>query len=387
VVVLVVVVLTHLVDTNMRRISTPIDTNIPVQVFDPDVSNWAEDVYYEFNTKQIEELETASNELHKLFMDAAKHVIDMRLFPLLGIGKFTAKLISDSFANNDPSIVSRFDFLYDGISPPKLLDYNADSAGLLVESALTQRSWKESRMPNSGQFNTIDSALVQRWKSLAVGRYDTNNLVFYTTTPTPMPREERLAQYMMDTARRAGFNVNFIPIQDIGWDGTSFLDMDNHLIKQIYKIYPWDRIIDNEFGENIPKAKTLWLEPAWKMLLGHKGLLPIVWEMNPYHVNLLPTMNDSSSFSETYVSKPVLGYEGANITIRTGNTIVEKTDGDFGDASLIYQLYVPPPAFDDYYPNVSTWMVGDVCSGMVVRESKKLILEGDARVVPHIVVE
>jgi glutathionylspermidine synthase len=387
VVVLVVVVFTHLVDTNMRRISTPIDTNIPVQVFDPDVSPWTEDIYYEFNIHQEEELKTASNELHRLFMDAVKHVIDMRLFPLLGIGKFTAKLITDSFANNDPSIVSRFDFIYDGIRPPKLLDYNTDSVELLMESAITQKHWREKRFPGTFQFNTIDNALVQRWKSLAVGRYDINNLVFYTTTPTPMPREERLAQYIMDTARRAGFNADFIPIQDIGWDGTSFIDMDNHPIKQIYKIYPWDRIIDNEFGENIPKAKTLWLEPAWKMLLGHKGLLPILWEMNPFHPNLLPTMNDSSSFHGTYLSKPVLGYEGANITIRSENTIVENTDGDFGDSSLIYQLYAPPAAFDDYYPNVSTWMVGDVCSGMVVRESKKLILGGDARVVPHIVVE
>ena len=34
------------------------------------------------------------------------------------------------------------------------------------------------------------------------------------------------------------------------------------------------------------------LEPAWKLLLGNKAILPVLWEMFPNHKNLLPSYFD-----------------------------------------------------------------------------------------------
>jgi glutathionylspermidine synthase len=30
------------------------------------------------------------------------------------------------------------------------------------------------------------------------------------------------------------------------------------------------------------------IEPAWKLILGNKAILPLLWEMYPDHKNLLP---------------------------------------------------------------------------------------------------
>jgi glutathionylspermidine synthase len=30
------------------------------------------------------------------------------------------------------------------------------------------------------------------------------------------------------------------------------------------------------------------LEPAWKLIIGNKAILPLLWEMFPNHPNLLP---------------------------------------------------------------------------------------------------
>ena len=36
-------------------------------------------------------------------------------------------------------------------------------------------------------------------------------------------------------------------------------------------------------------ARTDVLEPAWKLVVGNKALLPMLWEMFPNHRNLLPS--------------------------------------------------------------------------------------------------
>jgi len=64
------------------------------------------------------------------------------------------------------------------------------------------------------------------------------------------------------------------------------------------------------------------VEPVWKLILGNKALLPLLWEMFPNHPNLLPAYQDSPKryFNDRYkevsidwVSKPLFGREGNGI--------------------------------------------------------------------------
>jgi glutathionylspermidine synthase len=96
------------------------------------------------------------------------------------------------------------------------------------------------------------------------------------------------------TAQEAGYRVKFLPIQEIGWDEgrNLFVDLDGEPIRILFKLYPWEWIMREDFGANVKPSGALFLEPRWKMLLANKGLLPILWDVLPAHENLLPAYRE-----------------------------------------------------------------------------------------------
>ncbi|WP_162828329.1 glutathionylspermidine synthase family protein, partial [Escherichia coli] len=106
------------------------------------------------------------------------------------------------------------------------------------------------------------------------------------------------------------------------------------------------------------------LEPAWKLVLSNKGILPILWELYPDHPNLLPTYWDSSKFGSTYVRKPLLSREGADVTIVRDGVEGATLKKGYGTEGYIYQQYLDLPKFDGYTPIIGSWMVGGRSCGM-----------------------
>ena len=43
-----------------------------------------------------------------------------------------------------------------------------------------------------------------------------------------------------------------------------------------------------DFGRTCLARTLRVIEPAWKMLLSNKAILPVLWELFPDHPNLLP---------------------------------------------------------------------------------------------------
>ena len=202
------------------------------------------------------------------------------------------RLISESWERGDPAVYGRFDLIYDGTAPPKLLEYNADTPTSLFEASIVQWNWREQRFPKADQFNSIHESLVARWRSFLVGRRNADRL--HVTCATPMPEDETTVQYIGATAQEAGYRVKFLPIQEIGWDEglKRFVDLDVKPIQTLFKLYPWEWIMREDFGANVKPSGALFLEPMWKMLLSNKGLLPILWDMFPKHENLLPAYRE-----------------------------------------------------------------------------------------------
>lgn len=66
-------------------------------------------------------------------------------------------------------------------------------------------------------------------------------------------------------------------------------------------------------------------EPWWKLILGNKAILPLLWSMYPNHPNLLPAFYDDprdstekklskDEFSkDKWISKPLFGREGIGV--------------------------------------------------------------------------
>ncbi len=353
---------------------------------------WNEAAYYEFTAAEIDMLEDAGNAVHKLCLQAVDHIVTNKLFPFLGIAPDIGMLIAESWARHDPYVYGRFDFMYDGSGPPKMLEYNADTPSALFEASIVQYHWQQAVFPKTDQFNSIHEHLVERWRSLLVGRWlddgHGHNVAdrLYLTTAAPNAEDEQTVQYMGVTAEEAGFKIKYLPIQNIGWNGLNYTDLDEIPIRQLFKLYPWEWLIRDQSDSIKSTIKSqLWVEPIWKLCLSNKGLLPILWDLFPEHENLLPAYRDPTKFGDArYVAKPMLGREGQNITIREGSKIIEMTEGTYGDDPLVYQGFAAGANFDGNHPNLGIWMVNDQACGLGIREDNKLIVSNGSRFVPHI---
>ncbi|MBM4264078.1 MAG: glutathionylspermidine synthase family protein [Deltaproteobacteria bacterium] len=126
---------------------------------------WNEAAYYSFETKEIDRIELATNELHEMCLQAAQHIIDKNRFDELAIPPQAVPIIKQAWEDEPPALYGRFDLAYDG-DHLKLLEYNADTPTALLEAAVVQWHWLEERFPGADQFNSIHEKLLAKWQEL-----------------------------------------------------------------------------------------------------------------------------------------------------------------------------------------------------------------------------
>ena len=346
---------------------------------------WDEGLYYQLTADEVDVLDDATNELHKMCLAAVAHVIEKNRFAELGISPEVAEVIRDSWRRTDPSLYGRFDLVYDGINPPKMLEYNADTPTGLLEASLTQWFWlKDVFEDQFDQFNSIDEKLLEVWNGLK--KFIPNKKLYLTCVADHL-EDLTTTTYLQDTAQQEGIEAEIIFLADIGFDSEQnrFVDLKNNFIGSLFKLYPWEWLVQDEYG---PKALEtykgmLWLEPIWKMILSNKGILPILWELYPNHENLLPAYFDGPREMTKYVRKPLLSREGANVTIFDGEKETH-TPGTYGEEGYIYQGLAEIPCFDGNYPVIGSWVIGGHTAGIGIRESTNLITDNFSRFVPHL---
>src|SRR5262249_29359589 len=107
-------------------------------------SVWCEGTYYEFEKREIKELETATAALHAMTIRALDRAVnDPVVFDRFHIPATFRDMVRNSWKRRDPSVYGRLDLIYDGRHPPKLLEYNGDTPALLGESSPAQWYWFE----------------------------------------------------------------------------------------------------------------------------------------------------------------------------------------------------------------------------------------------------
>lgn len=349
---------------------------------------WDESVYYEFKLKEIEAIEKATNELWELCLEAVQYVIDKKIYNRFQIPQWFVPHVEESWNNDAPAIYGRFDFSFrDGL--PKLLEFNADTPTSLFEASVVQWHWLQDTNPKKDQFNSIHEKLIAYWKYLKEYLHDhtlhftaiQNNLEDFTTT-----------EYLRDCAIQAGYTTKFIDLMEIGWntDHLEFRDLEELPIKNIFKLYPYEWLVHEEFAQHIitDRNKAFWIEPSWKMILSNKAILPILWQLNKGHENLLPTYSeyDKASIGFSYAKKPILSREGANIQLFDNGRMISETKGDYGEEGFIYQELCTLPEFDGNYPLIGSWVIGQEAAGIGIRETSTLITDNLSRFVPHLII-
>jgi glutathionylspermidine synthase len=350
-----------------------------------DGTYWDERAAYQFSESQILTLERATQGVFKLCLDAVEHVIVRNRFAELKIPPAFAELCRKSWDRDDPTVYGRFDFAYDGRNPPKLLEFNADTPTALLEAAVAQWVWLEDQISagelpsDADQFNSIHEKLLEQLGFLRARRgVQRLSLASVWTSD----EDRGTVEYLRDIAHQVGMHTQHLGIDEIGWDSVrnTFVDLENNPITHLFKLYPWEWLIHEPFGEFLLRDTTILMEPAWKMILSNKGILPILHELSPGHPNLLP-----SSFSPLggeYVRKPIFSREGANITIRKGQGIIS-SGGEYGEEGWVYQAYAPLPRFGGAYPVIGSWVIGDMSAGIGIREDDSEITKNTSRFVPH----
>lgn len=339
---------------------------------------WDESACYELTGHEVNELETAANTLHYLCLEAAEVIIRRGWWDRLAIPEKAIESIVRSWELDDFSLYSRFDFAYDGVSGPKLLEYNADTPTALIEASVVQWFWLQEVQPGADQFNSLHERLIEAWRGSA-------GKTIHFSSIKEHPEDEQTVLYLRDTCEQAGARGRSVYVEDIGWDRSQkrFVDLDAKPIEQCFKLYPWEWLWHEDFAPFLAANCVQFIEPPWKMLLSNKGLLPILWEIFPDNPNLLPAFESPENLREHHIRKPKLSREGSNISWIEAGVAVEETTGDYGEDGYIYQALAPLRDFQGHHPVFGVWVVDHEAAGLGIREDTNRITTNLSRFVPH----
>jgi len=344
-------------------------------------SYWTEDEHLVLTLKAAETLEDAASELHALCLEACEQIVKRGWWDRLAIPDAAAGLVQTSWMAADFSLYGRFDLAWDGTGQPKLLEYNADTPTSLLEAAVIQWQWLEAVFPEGDQLNSIHEALVERWKSIPEAT------VHFACAWENLEDRQTIA-YLAETAEQAGKSVELMDMSEIGFaEGGYFTGPNEQPVEKLFKLYPWEWMIEEPFFAEIGQERSRFIEPAWKMMLSNKGLLPILWELNPGHPLLLPAYLSREALCSQgvshWVEKPFFGREGAGVSLMDrGNPLATGAPGHQGEP-VAYQKAANLFSAKQQHFVWGLWMIGDECRGLSARGDRSPITGNLSRFFPH----
>ncbi|RKK06884.1 hypothetical protein BFJ66_g17365 [Fusarium oxysporum f. sp. cepae] len=386
---------------------------------------WPDDRYYSFTSKEIALLEDASKDVFNMCCEALDYLVE---HPDIVSGKmavpaFTLKHIVESWTREPAwgSVYGRFDVCFGGLDhpderlrTPKFYEFNADTPTSIVEAACIQWLWLQQTGLGNDQFNSVTERLVEGWKrnlEIIEKKLGHKPVVYFAIAQEPSGEDAMNTTLLAETCREAGWTPKHIYMDEICLskkDGR-FYDSDGDHIDVVFKLYPWEYMIEEPFAEacfedmsNIGKRDdagnyiggTVWIEAPYKMLWSNKALFAILWELfedDPRSQWLLPTYLESeapASFTD-YARKPIFAREGCDISLRKdGETLDDNSTGYYGSEGYILQELAVLPDFKDaqnvsHYPVIGLWIVDGEPAGMGIREDDRPITTNTSTFIPH----
>ncbi|MBU2963569.1 glutathionylspermidine synthase family protein [Citreicella sp. C3M06] len=363
---------------------------------------WEESSAYAFGLAEIEEqIEDPCTELHGMCREAVARVLQSEeLLDRLSIPDEHRDYIAQSWHDGAPELYGRFDLAYGGDGPAKLLEYNADTPTSLYETAAFQWQWFEDNQAlgvlraDDDQFNGVHEALVARFAEIFP---QGENLHF--TAAAGAPEDYATVEALAWAAREAGMGAHYTDLQKIAIsDEGQFLDDEDRVIGTLFKLYPWEDLLRDDYAEHLATSQCRMIEPPWKAILSNKGILPVLWEMFEGHPNLLPAFFEADLAAgsalidralvpmQRHVLKPLFSREGASVTIiENGKTTETAKSSDYDAHPRIAQAYHPLPVFGGFRPVIGAWVVGETCCAIGIREDQSRITQDLSRFKPHFI--
>jgi glutathionylspermidine synthase len=140
--------------------------------------------------------------------------------------------------------------------------------------------------------------------------------------------------------------TQFIGLVDIGLRSggadEQFVDLDDQPIRTLFKLVPWEWLLADPFGQALAEG----------------------WGDD--------------------VKKPVLGREGANVSLVEAGQPGASSPGPYAEDLFVYQRRARLLEADGNFAVLGSWVVNRQACGLGVRESTSPITNNLARFVPHV---
>jgi len=408
---------------------------------DPSQEYWIEALdtpfAIQFDTEEEENISDATESISEMcieyldwFFDGTDEEVNGRL-SLLKINRAYWEAIKLSWVRQDPedlALASRFDLSVNN-GTIKLLEINGETP-LLGAEMVYQWNWLQDylrnqhrlgiKLPeNSTQFNEYWELIAGQWRTIA-REYDLVNTGISFLVDENLEEDLEMALQLIQIIKeevdsnihmqvvylRGLKDDNGIEIQrGLGLDAKGyFVDHDNDIIQNLWKMYDWSDIQNdmeangstNLLASHLEKGITKVIEPLWKQVLSNKGSLALMWNLfkdDERSEYLLETYFDHDVSEEAtrllldmHVRKPMLGLEGVAISIETGyGSIEEKESFGYGNEGFIIQEYTELPEAFGYHYMLGSWEVDGQAAGFAIRGDKSRITGRHCLIIPHII--
>ncbi len=299
----------------------------------------------------------AAEELYGMYVQAAQHVIDQKLFELLDIPENLVEMIRLSWEDDRHfHLLGRFDLAggLDGI-PIKLIEFNADTPSTIFETALIQ--WmilRHNGIDEERQFNRL-------YETVQESFIRTRNIhPAFAGADAPIPcvlfscldmglEDENTTRLLEEMAYEAGFITGFEYAHDVCFDEEGISNHAGDRFDFWYKLLPYEYIgqEEPELAELLTgllrRDKVILMNPPYSLLFQSKGILKVLWDLFPGHPLLLETSFEPLR-GTSCVEKKTFSREGDNVRIldKAGNEL-DRRDGDYVSYRSIFQEFADLP--------------------------------------------
>lgn len=353
--------------------------------------------YFVISETAEEALDSATEELHGLFMHATDYVLQHPdLLARFALPTSILAKLRQSWDNRlNQLITSRFDFAMSD-KGLKVYEYNCDSASCYMEAGKVQGKWADHVGVKQGEDNGSElfKRLVKAWK-----KSDAKGLVHVLQDDDR--EEDYHALFMKSAIEAAGLQcVRIVGLSDLTRDGqNNIIDANGNRVSWVWKTWAWETALDQlradeeadgpdsnishndrsslKLADVLLNDKIMIYEPMWTLIPSNKAILPVLWSLFPNHPLLLNTSFElSDELRNTgYVVKPIVGRCGENIQlVDQHNEIIEDKGGKFASQEQVFQQLFALPKIGEYFVQVSTFTASGLYAGSGVRVSRSMII-------------
>lgn len=298
-------------------------------------------------TSELHRFRQTCIEAFNLFEQATDRILQRDELHLLGIPSFFKDCLQYSWQNREKHafLYGRFD-LNGGFNNTraKIIEFNADTCSTLPETLLWQPLQLEHLGNTFQQFNALSQDIGSTLSKLK-NKLGTETPTFLSST---FGYQEDIinANCMNDIAYKSGYQPFYCDLEKVIFseeEGIFYkIGEEYQPVDVWFKIIPWDWMFNEEpelantVSKIIQKELSVVLNPAYTAIWQNKKFLAYITQHFPNNVIAETYLNPKGS---NYVTKPVYGRLGENVTIQASDSVSSK--GDYGNQDKVYQQYYP----------------------------------------------